>query len=110
MTLMSEKQNQLAEKIAALIGAEKTSNDRELFSALESINRRLDKIEDQISGNTAPETAERAPNDHPSKQKFSSLEEIADELIAGLRSEKACPYEPAGKPCDHCSMCNSLGF
>jgi hypothetical protein len=23
--------------------------------------------------------------------------------------EKACQFEP-GRPCDHCSMCNSRGF
>jgi hypothetical protein len=44
-------------------------------------------------------------------EKFLNLEEaIADEIINNLQNEKACPFEPAGKPCDNCAMCNSRGF
>jgi hypothetical protein len=44
---------------------------------------------------------------HPSQDRFLQL--LADEIFKDLSKEKACPYEP-GRPCDHCSMCNSLGF
>jgi hypothetical protein len=46
--------------------------------------------------------------DHPSQRQFVEL--LADQIIAGMTKEKPCPYEPAGKVCDHCSMCNSIGF
>ena len=48
------------------------------------------------------------PVDHPSQQQFIEL--LADQIIAGMTKEKPCPYEPTGKVCDHCSMCNSVGF
>ncbi|MBK9214419.1 MAG: hypothetical protein IPM59_02270 [Chloracidobacterium sp.] len=74
-----------------------------LFAAIEKINHRLDKLE---SGRTAvaPE-----PIGHPSLDKFSVAEAIADSIFAHYKKEKACQFEP-GKPCDHCSMCNSRGF
>ncbi len=44
---------------------------------------------------------------HPSLDKFNFVEDLADEII---KKEKACTFEPNDKPCDHCSMCGSLGF
>ena len=102
----------LAEQIARLLQEnEKGSNDS-LRSSLEKINQRLDKIESQIAlQNSNPQSAIRNPQSfHISQEKFKSLEEIADEIIANLENEKACPYEPTGKPCDHCAMCSSRGF
>jgi len=31
-------------------------------------------------------------------------------IFAGVHKEKACTFEPNGKPCDHCAMCSSRGF
>ena len=100
----------LAAKIAQLLQENEKGSDDFLRSSLEKINSRLDKIESKI---TAADSKFQIPNSkpiHSSQEKFKSLEEIADEIIAGLQTEKACPYEPTGKPCDHCAMCNSRGF
>jgi len=101
----------LAEKIALLLQANEKGSDNDLLrSSLEKINARLDKIESQITLQN-PQSQIRNPGSiHSSQQKFAGLEELADEIIANLQSEKACPYEPTGKPCDHCSMCSSRGF
>ena len=74
-----------------------------LFAAIEKINRRLDKIErTDVAFHDSRMT-------HPSLDKFSVAEAVANEMFAGVQKEKACTFEPS-KPCDHCSMCNSLGF
>ena len=98
----------LADKIAKLIESEtKTSDIALLFASIEKINRRLEKLETTPS----PQSAIRSPqSNHPSVEKFSVAEAIADEIFAGLHKEKACTFEPNGKPCDHCAMCNSRGF
>ena len=101
---MNESTQNLAEKIARLLQAEMQSTDlHSLQSSLEKINQRLDRIESQIA----------IPNSksfHPSQEKFADLKELADEIINASQIEKACPYEPNGKPCDHCSMCSARGF
>jgi len=103
----------LAEQIALLLQENAKGRDDDFLRAsLEKINARLDTIESQISLQNS-NLKSRIPNPkslHFSQEKFKSLEEIADEIIASLEGEKACPYEPTGKPCDHCSMCNSRGF
>lgn len=101
----------LAEQIALLLQENAKGSDEDfLRSSLEKINQRLDKIESSF----APQNPQsQIPNPkflHPSQEKFLSLEELADEIIDSLQNEKACPYEPTGKPCDNCSMCNSRGF
>ena len=103
----------LAERIAQLLQENEKPGDDFLRASLEKINRRLDKIESQFvsAHNSNPKSEIRNPRSmHVSQEKFKSLEEIADEIIAGLEDEKACPYEPTAKPCDHCAMCNSRGF
>jgi hypothetical protein len=58
-----------------------------------------------------PQSAIRNPQLlHPSQEKFAVLEAVADQIIEGLKNEKACTFEPNGRPCDHCSMCSSRGF
>jgi Arc/MetJ-type ribon-helix-helix transcriptional regulator len=104
----------LADRIAQLLQENEKGSDSDFLRAsLEKINQRLDTIEAQITQqNSAPQTA-AIPNPksfHVSQEKFKSLEELADEIIAGMQNEKACPYEPTGKPCDHCAMCSSRGF
>ena len=100
----------LADKIAKLIESETKSQSPDiasLFASIEKINRRLDKLE--LS--TDPQSEIPNPkSDHPSLQKFAVAEAIADEIFVGIQKEKACTFEPNGKPCDHCAMCNSRGF
>ncbi|KXK02854.1 MAG: hypothetical protein UZ17_ACD001001302 [Acidobacteria bacterium OLB17] len=76
-----------------------------IFAALEKMNHRLDKLEGKAAD--AP-TLMATETPHPSTDKFSVAEAIADSIFASMK-EKACQFEP-DKPCDHCSMCNSRGF
>ena len=99
----------LAERIALLLQENEKGSDDYLRASLEKINQRLDKIEAQIASQNSKFKIQNSKLNHPSQEKFKSLEEIADEIIANLE-EKACPYEPTGKPCDHCAMCSSRGF
>ena len=78
-----------------------------LFAAVEKLNHRLDKLEADRSDRKFE--ISNLKGDHPSLDKFNVAEAIADEIFAGIQKEKACQFEP-GKPCDHCSMCNSRGF
>ena len=75
-----------------------------ILAAIEKINHRLDKLEQGHSISTP------IPSTHPSLDKFVIAEAIVDGLFAQDTKEKACSLEPSGKPCDHCSMCNSRGF
>lgn len=100
----------LAEQIAQLLQENEKISDDLLRSSLEKINRRLDKIESQMTISGSKFQTQNSKPFHPSQEKIKGLEEIADEIIANLQNEKACPYEPTGKPCDHCAMCNSRGF
>ncbi len=103
----------LAEKLAHLMQTEtQDAGFHSLQTSLEKINQRLDKIESQIASQNINRQS-KIPNSnsfHSSQEKFSDLGELADEIINGSQTEKACPYEPTGKPCDHCAMCNSRGF
>ncbi len=104
------KTQNLAARIAQLLQENEKESDDLLRASLEKINQRLDKIESQIATQSPkPKTENRKPF-HFSQEKFKSLEELAVEIIDQLENEKACPYEPTGKPCDHCAMCNSRGF
>jgi len=99
----------LANKIAELLDAERPAVDlASIQTNLDAINARLDKLE------SASEISRSAFRDqhseHPSLDKFSIAEAIADQIFGGQGKEKACSFEPNGKPCDHCSMCNSRGF
>ena len=105
---MSRPEKTFAEKIAKLVESEmKTSDVASLFASIERINRRLDKLE-----SSSIQRTEIVPTKttHPSVEKFSVAEAIADEIFSGLQKEKACTFEPNGKPCDHCAMCSSRGF
>lgn len=96
----------IAEKIASLLAAENHSSDLAgLYAAIEKIDHRLDKLEKAADQPRSTAVA----SEHPSMQKFTVEEAIADRIFDGVGKEKACQFEPA-KPCDHCSMCNSRGF
>jgi hypothetical protein len=102
------KNETLAEKIARLLEAETQPNElAALFASIEKINHRLDKLES--SSHPQPKVL-NTPVIHPSVEKFAVAEAVADEIFAGIQKEKACTFEPNGKPCDHCAMCSSRGF
>jgi len=104
---MSKKES-LAEKIAELLESETQPNElASLFASIEKLNHRLDKLESSLN-RPSPSLDQRSQ--HPSLEKFSVAEAIADEIFSGIQKEKACTFEPNGKPCDHCAMCNSRGF
>lgn len=99
----------LAEKIAVLLQAESAGTD---FSALqvnlEKLSQRLNRIESQMA---LPHTESQKSNQlHSSQEKFANLEDFAEQSFNGQQTEKACPYEPTGKPCDQCAMCSARGF
>ncbi len=101
--------HRLAENIASILENEPRTIDLSSIQAnIERIKVRLDSIESklQLSVPTHPSTF--IP--HPSTERFSVIEAFADEVITKLNKEKACTFEPNGKPCDHCSMCISRGF
>ena len=100
----------LAERIAALLQGSKKGDDDFLRSSLERMNQRLDNLESNISFQNPQSPILNPKSNHSSQEKFADLEELADQIINGLSNEKACPYEPTSKPCDHCAMCNSRGF
>ena len=99
----------LAQKIARILEAESASVDLSAIQAgLDKINERLERLE---SAQAIPHSALHIPHStHPSQERFEVVEAIADQIFAGIQKEKACTFEPNGKPCDHCSMCSSRGF
>jgi hypothetical protein len=102
------KNETLAEKIARLLETEAQPNEMAaLFASIEKINHRLDKLE---HSSIPRSTIRDSRSIHPSVEKFAVAEAVADEIFAGIQKEKACTFEPNGKPCDHCAMCNSRGF
>src|SRR5687767_12198894 len=108
--MVNEHTQKLAERIALLLqDSEKGSDDFSFVRAsLEKINQRLDKIEFELSN---PQSAIRNPqSNHPSHERFLNLEEATHDLLNSPQNEKACQFEPNGKPCDHCAMCSSRGF
>ncbi len=99
----------LAERIARLLESEQQGGDlASVFASLEKINHRLDKLE--VSSANPQSKIPTPKSIHPSQEKFAVLEAVADQIIEGINKEKACAFEPNGKPCDHCSMCSSRGF
>ena len=106
MTQGSTKE--LAEKIARILESD-TRNMvlSELSDSIKKINERLTKIEASLNPKSPIPNPQSA---HPSQQKFAIAEAVADEIFAGITKEKACTFEPNGKPCDHCAMCSSRGF
>jgi hypothetical protein len=98
----------LAEKIARLLESEVKSPDLALlYASIEKLNHRLEKVEAAV--HPQPDVSV-ARSTHASLERFDVAEAIADEIFVGLQKEKACTFEPNGKPCDHCAMCSSRGF
>lgn len=110
---MSNQNTQnLAEKIAALLQNESQNNDfSTLQTSIEKINQRLDGIESKLNSKIVEsQNSIKNSTKHPSLEKYNIIEAIVDEVFENYQEEKACTFEPNGKPCDHCSMCNSHGF
>jgi hypothetical protein len=99
----------LADKIAKLIAAESTNTDlSSLRKSIDAIGVRLEKLE--ISPLYPKVQISKIGSEHPSQDRFAVAEAIVDNLFDRDAEEKACTFEPNGKPCDHCSLCNSRGF
>jgi hypothetical protein len=100
----------LAAKIAKLLETESgTTEITALRHSIENLNDRLDRIEAKMDV-PAPIPIPVLINSHPSQDRFAVVEAIVDEVFSQYQKEKACTFEPNGKPCDHCSMCSSRGF
>jgi len=104
---MASIENQkLAEKLLKILESGTNNPDlASLFASVEKINHRLDKLEAAQSSSNVP-----TRSSHPSLEKFSIAEAVADAVIGAKSKEKTCTFEPNGRPCDHCSMCSSRGF
>lgn len=101
--------HRLAEKIASILENEPWTIDLSSIQAIiERINLRLDSIESKLQPSVPTHPSAFIP--HSSKDRFSVIEAFDEEVITTLNKEKACTFEPNGKPCDHCSMCSSRGF
>jgi hypothetical protein len=98
----------LTDRIARLLETEQAAGDTaSILASLEVINLRLDRLETAADPQSQISISR---SNHPSLDKFAIAEAIADGIFGGATNEKACTFEPNGKPCDHCSMCSSLGF
>jgi hypothetical protein len=100
---------EVAEKVEQIVRSKAAEGElAHILTALEKINSRLDNLESALAN---PQSAIPNPHSlHPSREKFSIAEAIADAIFDGNQKEKACAFEPNAKPCDHCSMCSSRGF
>lgn len=111
---MENNPQKLAERIANILyeGENEANDFTSLRKSVEQIGERLSRIENNLSL-SAPHSALRIPYSfHPSQEKFEIAEAVAhaENDRENLEGEKPCPFEPTGKPCDHCSMCSSRGF
>jgi cell division septation protein DedD len=110
VNLNEKTADNLAEHIAALLKGNGAQATDDLRSAIERLSQRLDMLEAGSSKSGSPVPTEGPKQVHPSLQRFKDLGEIADLILDRFNNQKECPYEPAGKPCDNCSMCSSRGF
>jgi hypothetical protein len=104
----------LAQILASDESQPNSSNSADLatvLSKLDDLSLRLVQIENRLDETTQIRQTESSAFIkpvfpvflHASKERFA-LDEDADQ------KEKACHFEPGGKPCDHCAMCSSRGF
>lgn len=120
-----DKAKRVADRIAEkLRGSESAHN---FTGGWDDLQARLDRMYQDISaGKPAPKLETQTADiftpkpvtqnfdvvntAHPSMERFDINEAIVDELVEFFQKEKACSFEPNGKPCDHCAMCSSRGF
>jgi len=105
--MQRSESKEAVEKVIRQIRATSPESDiAKILASLDKINHRLDKLESATLPRSEFDELQLA---HPSQDRFEIAEAIADAIFAGT-NEKACTFEPNGKPCDHCSMCSSRGF
>jgi hypothetical protein len=106
---MASTENQkLAEKLLKILDSGTNNPDlAALFASIQKINHRLDKLES--AQNVLP-NSRTSLSPHPSAERFSIAEAIADAVFEAKSNEKTCTFEPNDRPCDHCSMCSARGF
>ena len=113
--MKNETQILAAKLLTQILASEENQSDNsadltKVLSKLEELSNRLDKIEISLEEKTQTPQTETANFIkpvfpvflHPSKERFALEDETA--------MEKACHFEPGGKPCDHCAMCSARGF
>jgi len=110
-----DKAKKVAERIAA-----RMQTDESQSGGWDDLQNKLDRMYQEMQTGTqtasAALTAKTKPAvqpaviSHPSQERFNVNEAIVDELVEFFEKEKACSFEPDGKPCDHCAMCSSRGF
>ena len=105
---MPEDTQKLAGRIASILKESDADDLALLRSSIEKINQRLDKIESHSVFQDPLAPLRQTP--HASQERFGVLEALTDEILEHYKNEKACAFEPNGKPCDHCAMCSSRGF
>ena len=107
--MASTENRKIAEKLLRILESSPSSSDMAaIFAGLEKINHRLDKLEAAEAPGKRSDTGVLVL--HPSTEKFAISEAADDRNIDLNTKEKACTFEPNGRPCDHCSMCSSRGF
>lgn len=105
--MRDENKKVLAERIAAILQSEPgVEGSEQLWKAVGELGRRLEAVERSIGQAPGPAPRGNSSVSHPSLEKYAVLEAVSH---IG-QEEKACGFEPNGKPCDHCSMCSSRGF
>ena len=99
---------EVAEKVEMIVRSKAGEGDlTQILAELQKINRRLDSLETVSNSRSEISNVQLI---HPSQERFEIAEAMADAIFAGVHNEKACTFEPNGKPCDHCSMCSARGF
>jgi hypothetical protein len=122
-----DKAKKVADRIAERLRADESYGNYE--GGWDDLQAKLDRMyqEMQAGGRITPATAaapagpatsvgkakhaiQSAPASHSSQERFNINEAVVEELVEFFEKEKACSFEPNGKPCDHCAMCSSRGF
>lgn len=117
-----DKAKKVADRIAERLRADESYGNYE--GGWDDLQAKLDRMyqEMQTRGRIAPAAAAaQAPHvghaghstsavSHSSQERFNINEAVVEELVEFFEKEKACSFEPNGKPCDHCAMCSSRGF
>lgn len=105
--MRDEQKQALAERIASALHNDSSADGNEqVWKAIEDLGNRLEAIEKSLSSSGTSVGSSRVVTRHPSLDKYAVLE--ASESNGD--KEKHCTFEPHGRVCDHCSMCNSRGF
>jgi hypothetical protein len=113
-----DKAKKVADRIAARL-----QTDESQSGGWDDLQNKLDRMygelhaEPQLAASASPAFAAKAKPgiqpaeiSHASQERFNINEAVVEELVEFFEKEKACSFEPDGKPCDHCAMCSSRGF